>query len=67
MKRHLLVALVVAVLALAGLAVFSGCSAPGTDTSTEAKAAIIDLEDCITLSQNPALIQAANEMLQELR
>ena len=63
MKRHLLVALVAAVLALTGLAVLSGCSAPGTDTSTEAKAAIID--QLYSLQPNQAFIDKATGALED--
>ena len=61
MKRYLFVALVMLILVLPGLVLLSGCSAPSTDTGTEAQAAIID--QLYSLQPNQAFIDDTVEVL----
>ena len=55
MRRCLFVALAGLVLALPGLALLCGCGAPGTDSSAEAKAAIVD--QLYTLYPNQVFVE----------
>ena len=63
MRRCLFVALAAVVLALPGLTLLCGCGAPNTDSSAEAKAAIID--QLYILRPNQAFIDEATGVLED--
>jgi len=62
MRRYLITALAGLILALPGPALLCGCGAPGTDSSAEAKAAIVD-QLCI-IGPNQAFIDEATGVLE---
>ena len=62
MRRYLITVLAALILALPGPALLCGCGAPGTDSSAEAKAAIVD-QLCI-IGPNQAFIDEATGILE---